>query len=180
MFLLLLACDSIPTLAPDPTSATSTGSTPCPVTRWYRDGDGDGYGDAAVRLYACAAPGGYVANATDCDDEAAEARPGGVEVCNDGLDNDCDGTDGGCRLSGTLDLAHADASWTAKEPLGFCGAAIAGGDLDGDGLDDVVVGCPGEARAGVRGLTSRWTAGSWTNLPLERAAPPPPCTASTP
>ena len=37
------------------------------------DGDGDGYGSGR-----------------DCDDQAAAAYPGGVEVC-DGLDNDCDG-----------------------------------------------------------------------------------------
>ena len=57
---------------------------------WHRDGDGDGYGDAATAQAVCDAPEGYVADGTDCDDIAADIHPTRVEVC-DGLDNDCDG-----------------------------------------------------------------------------------------
>jgi len=63
---------------------------------WYPDADGDGYGDPnGTPAQACTVPEGYVANTLDCDDNAtngADAHPGGVEVCDDGLDNDCDGT----------------------------------------------------------------------------------------
>ncbi|MBN2799393.1 MAG: hypothetical protein JXX28_09625 [Deltaproteobacteria bacterium] len=59
---------------------------------WYADGDGDGYGLTASSARACAAPAGYAALGGDCDDTAATAFPGGVEVCADALDNDCDGT----------------------------------------------------------------------------------------
>ena len=52
---------------------------------------GDGYGDAGSTTDACAAPAGYVADATDCDDADASSNPGEVETC-DGTDNDCDGT----------------------------------------------------------------------------------------
>jgi len=58
---------------------------------WYRDEDGDGYGDAKRTSVACDQPDGFVDNADDCDDDAAAAYPGGVELWYDGLDGDCDG-----------------------------------------------------------------------------------------
>jgi len=64
---------------------------------WYADADGDGFGDADALAYACDAPTGHVADATDCDDESAETFPEAAEVC-DERDNDCDGeTDEGAR-----------------------------------------------------------------------------------
>ena len=62
----------------------------------YRDFDGDGRGDLGVSARFCAAPDGWVADSTDCDDNAANTYPGAPEVC-DGVDRDCDGdpNDGG-------------------------------------------------------------------------------------
>jgi len=57
---------------------------------YYRDSDGDGYGDAGSNTTACAAPSGYVSSTTDCDDRDAAVNPGASEIC-DGVDNDCDG-----------------------------------------------------------------------------------------
>ncbi|NVB79899.1 MAG: hypothetical protein HOV81_15995 [Kofleriaceae bacterium] len=57
---------------------------------FYRDSDGDGFGDSAQTKKACAKPAGYVDSSTDCDDTAAAVRPGAVEVC-DGIDNNCNG-----------------------------------------------------------------------------------------
>lgn len=64
--------------------------------RYYRDADGDQFGNGMASLEACAAPSGYVSDATDCDDTRATVNPGvGERVsafnCEDGLDNDCDG-----------------------------------------------------------------------------------------
>jgi Putative metal-binding motif len=59
-------------------------------TPYYRDSDGDGFGDAAVAKDACEKPEGYVPNANDCDDTSGQAYPGNVEIC-DSIDNDCDG-----------------------------------------------------------------------------------------
>ena len=58
-------------------------------TTFYVDADGDGYGDAASTIEACALPEGYAANAEDCDDAATAVHPAASEIC-DGLDNDCD------------------------------------------------------------------------------------------
>ncbi len=57
---------------------------------WYLDHDGDGYGAAEHAVPECAAPAGYVADATDCDDTDAASNPDADEVC-DSADNDCDG-----------------------------------------------------------------------------------------
>jgi N-acetylneuraminic acid mutarotase len=92
---------------------TATGGLYCACPNGvlaFRDADGDGYGDSGVTLASCdgsIAPG-YVADGTDCNDHAASAHPGGVEVC-DGLDNDCNGgvDDGIAPPSGTATVAAA-------------------------------------------------------------------------
>ena len=57
---------------------------------WYYDADLDGYGDAATALSECAAPAGYLADNTDCDDARDDIFPGAPDAC-DGEDRDCDG-----------------------------------------------------------------------------------------
>jgi hypothetical protein len=89
------------------------------------DRDLDGVGDAATPGWAaCAISPGLVMSNGDCDDNASEALPGGVEVC-DGLDNDCDGAVDG--------LTAADAILVYE-------------DLDGDGWGGAaVLACAAEA-----------------------------------
>jgi Putative metal-binding motif len=60
-------------------------------TIYYRDGDGDGFGDAKNTVSACAQPGGFLAVGGDCDDTRPDVHPGATEIC-DAHDNDCDGT----------------------------------------------------------------------------------------
>ncbi|MCC7501443.1 MAG: hypothetical protein IT229_02870 [Flavobacteriales bacterium] len=43
---------------------------------WYADADGDGYGNAASSVSACAQPAGYVGNDDDCDDADPLVFPG--------------------------------------------------------------------------------------------------------
>ena len=57
---------------------------------FYLDADFDGFGDASVSGSFCAAPSGYVADSSDCDDGNEFRYPGAAEIC-DGFDNDCNG-----------------------------------------------------------------------------------------
>ncbi|HID93888.1 MAG TPA: T9SS type A sorting domain-containing protein, partial [bacterium (Candidatus Stahlbacteria)] len=60
-----------------------------PVSVYYRDADGDGYGDPSITVEAFSCPAGYVSDSTDCDDSNPDIHPGATEVCN-GVDDDCD------------------------------------------------------------------------------------------
>jgi hypothetical protein len=66
----------------------SSNVSPCDT--WYRDMDGDGFGDPNNTTVSCVQPGGYVADDTDCNDNNSSIYPGAPEVC-DGLDNNCNG-----------------------------------------------------------------------------------------
>jgi len=58
---------------------------------WYRDNDGDGFGNPSSSSMSCTPASGWVADTTDCNDIDASIHPGAVEYC-DGVDNDCDGS----------------------------------------------------------------------------------------
>jgi large repetitive protein len=58
---------------------------------YYIDNDGDGYGNPDVFYYSCTQPEDYVEDSSDCNDLTTEASPENQEVCDNGLDNDCDG-----------------------------------------------------------------------------------------
>ncbi|WP_147449992.1 MopE-related protein [Corallococcus carmarthensis] len=61
-----------------------------PILSWYRDADGDGYGDVTQGVSGCAPPPNHVALATDCDDTRADIRPDVAET-KDFKDNNCNG-----------------------------------------------------------------------------------------
>lgn len=65
---------------------------------FYLDADGDGYGVLDDSLEACLRPEGYAWQAGDCRDDLSSVNPEAEEICNDGLDNNCDDLPGDCAL----------------------------------------------------------------------------------
>lgn len=73
----------------DPETTTCSGGND-PAT-FYRDVDGDGFGDDAQSQEACEQPEGYVSVGGDCNDYLATIYPGAQEVTGDPFDQDCNG-----------------------------------------------------------------------------------------
>jgi len=105
-------------------------------TKYYPDGDKDGYGTDTGMVEACASPGeNYATQTGDCDDSNAAVNPGATEAC-DEVDNDCDTqVDEGVTTTYYVDLdadGHGvDAAGTNKvacaPPIGY---ATVAGDCD--------------------------------------------------
>ena len=95
------------------------------------DADGDGFLDASC-------------DGDDCDDADAAVNPDATEVCDDGIDNDCDGSPGVCLPTGDISLGDSDAIFVGeaagdRAAQGDPGVASAG-DVNGDGFGDIIVG----------------------------------------
>ena len=74
----------------DNCDGTTDESSALDAPTWYRDTDGDSFGDGSVAARACDPPAGYIPNDEDCADTDAAINPDAAEVC-DLVDNDCDG-----------------------------------------------------------------------------------------
>ncbi len=112
-----------------------------PMTTYYQDNDGDGYGaSSATRATCIVDPHGYVTQPGDCDDNDSAIHPGAAERCND-ADDDCDGdTDEGLGAQTYYLDRDADGYGDASEPATNCsgvpdGHATVAGDCDDNAPD---------------------------------------------
>ncbi|TNF32466.1 MAG: hypothetical protein EP329_10100 [Deltaproteobacteria bacterium] len=104
----------------------------------YPDIDGDGFGDAAAAPFpaadgSCDLAQNESANADDCDDADLDVHPGADEIADDGIDQDCSGTDTvTCYVDADADGYGGLAATTVLAPDGSCDAA----DHESDTADD--------------------------------------------
>lgn len=115
---VLLGCRTPDPVFPVDTADTGTGtdSTDTSVDD-TNDADGDG-----------------VAAPDDCDDDDPNVFPGAIERCLGGVDDNCDGVVDRCDPSGAGALLYG----VEGEHVG--GAVAPAGDVDGDGVSDLLVG----------------------------------------
>ena len=103
----------------DSTATLNLTITPAPI--WYVDADNDGFGSTTVFGAACTQPVGTSANNTDCIDTNPAANPSASEICNNGIDDNCDGiteTNSPCVAPSITQLvtvagSSATFNWTA-------------------------------------------------------------------
>jgi hypothetical protein len=108
---------------------------------WYKDMDGDGFGNVAMPIASCSMPTGYVSNSTDCNDNNNQIFPGALEVC-DNLDNNCNGSVDEGIPTGTCIFTNGSGNgqWTTSTnwnlgfvPLPCFNAVIPGGVVNING-----------------------------------------------
>ena len=90
------------------------------ATKYYRDGDGDGYGDEGTIRWLCEAQSGWVTVGGDCDDTRKMDNPSAEEICGDKHDSDCDGTNEDVDVCGLVpplvpDVEGGYSSGTLKQ-----------------------------------------------------------------
>lgn len=116
---------------------------------WFADADGDGWGGGPGELRCDGRPGLAPVDG-DCDDADRGVHPGASEVCENGRDDDCDGSTLPCGVAGEAAVREGTPGWV-RVRVSERGAPLHGrgavplGDVDDDGWPDLLVGGPASA-----------------------------------
>lgn len=109
-------------------------------SQWFSDADQDGFG-AGKAICLCFSEGEATsASNDDCNDADAETHPDAYEICDDGIDQDCDELALACRLEGVTDIEDAPLYLQGAQTGALIGSDLSGSrDLNGDGIDDLLI-----------------------------------------
>ena len=121
---------------------------------FYKDADGDGYGDSDVENSArdaCWLPDGYSENADDCNDDPDGdeeqgvpaghlQNPGLEEICRNGYDDNCDDDGNQCWYSSWESSEDATRFLNGQSGDYTSYSMQPAGDVDGDGIQDFLIG----------------------------------------
>ncbi|RME24230.1 MAG: hypothetical protein D6798_11680 [Deltaproteobacteria bacterium] len=142
-----MACRSVDNsrTPPGPQGSDDTGSAQADGGTTTDGGAPGDTGDTGGRRHPPDDDGdGFFAGTQDCDDQDPDINPAQDEVPGNGVDEDCDGSDAGP----TRELADAAAVWQGEQYSMLGARIVPGGDVDGDGIDDLLIGAPWELTPG--------------------------------
>lgn len=118
------------------------------ITVWSPDADQDGYGDALTTQSSCDGPSSWVDNSLDCDDTLDTVSPAATEICGNGIDDNCDNSRGSCGVGGITYNTDADGTITENTASVALAASLSSvGDLDGDGMMELILGATGKGNS---------------------------------
>lgn len=112
------------------------------LTQNGRDADGDGFGSRSEVLESpCEPPQGFAPNTRDCNDADPLVHPGAEEGCGDGVDQNCNGSEGDvglpCRVGAGACVAEGQALCAAAGAVATCEATPReGAEETCNGVDD--------------------------------------------
>lgn len=87
-------------------------------TLYFYDSDGDGYGVSDNNITLCTDGGdivGYSMIGGDCNDGDSNIHPGATEICGDGIDNDCSGSDASCPSTSSSSSSSSSSSGSGDD-----------------------------------------------------------------
>jgi hypothetical protein len=142
----------------------------------FLDADGDGYGASGSAAATCDDAGAVLVGG-DCDDADAEIHPvdddrvvatkpgDDGEICDDGVDQNCNGSADGCDLVGEF---SADQGVAIEQEIRGGHVVAFAPDLGGAGINGIIAGGPEADKPGVTTLTWGDIRGSnWTERKFE-------------
>jgi hypothetical protein len=105
-----------------------------PITLYFDDDDGDGFGAPGTGIATCDTGDGRVLDATDCADDDPFVNPAATDTC-DGVDTDCNGSiDDDATFTLYYPDADGDGLGATGAPFSSCfpepGAVLVPGDCD--------------------------------------------------